>query len=110
MKPLGALDALTRERCRALDAQALEEQARPSYYHPMSVEEALLLGENAGDGAAARPEYTKDIRLAVSPRWASPRLRLVKKGTHRNSQRRKNHRIDLGQWKKNSWAWQEETA
>ena len=86
-EPLGALDALTREKMQSLILELWKETGKTIMIITHSVEEALLLGERLFVMAPRPGRIHKEYRLPVAELGLSESLREIKKLPDFNSVR-----------------------
>ena len=79
-EPLGALDALTREKMQSLVLELWKETGKTIMIITHSVEEALLLGERLFVMAPRPGRIYKEYRLSFAERGLSESLRDIKQG------------------------------
>ena len=81
-EPLGALDALTREKMQSLVLELWKETGKTILIITHSVEEALLLGERLFVMAPRPGRIHKEYQLPFAERGLTESLREVKKDPH----------------------------
>jgi len=86
-EPLGALDALTREKMQSLVLELWKETGKTIIIITHSVEEALLLGERLFVMAPRPGRVHKEYNLPFAERGLTESLRDIKKDAHFNEVR-----------------------
>ena len=100
-EPLGALDALTREKMQSLVLKIWKETGKTIILITHSVEEALLLGERLYVMAPRPGRIHKEYNLPFASMGLKEDLREIKKNKDFAQKKRRNIRNDLGYGRRN---------
>ena len=101
-EPLGALDALTREKMQSLVLKIWKETGKTIILITHSVEEALLLGERLYVMAPRPGRIHKEYKLPFAEMGLKDDLREIKKNKEFSSKTRRNSIYDLEYGRRNN--------